>query len=246
MFSLSFEQEMRALCPNQQYIFIPYWDTALDADLNDPKDSVLWTKDFFGTPLGPVTEGFGKNWTVTKDCQNIGEKLRRNLTGDKDFLLSREKIASLFAAKTYYELMGRAELLPVSQFELDHGSVHCFVGGCSAIGCEGHIGCVSCSPNDPIFWSLHAFVDLLWYEWSRLPDRSNVYPEPGKNGATLAGMGDTPDYLKDAPMKPFPNLKNVDGMREGVYPIYSMRPSKLKCVFDSDCRSPQGLLFCHG
>ena len=223
---------------------LPYWDMALDADLPDPKDSVVWCNSFFGTPVGPVTEGMGKHWKVTSECTGPGDRLRRNVSGNPDFLFSRKKIASIFSAKNLYELMGTLPQMPVSQFELDHGLVHCYAGGCLPQGCVGHLGCVSCSPNDPIFWLIHGFVDLLWEEWSQLPGRDNTYPEPGKNGATQEGIGG-PDYLKNAPMKPFPNLINNHGLRQNYYTGYTTRPSKLTCNFDSQCRSPLGLLFCH-
>ena len=186
----------------------------------------------------------GKKWKVTKGCRRFGKRLIRSVTGDPDFLYNRQKIKKHLGKSTLAHLMTAKNSLPYSRFELDHGLIHCYVGKCINLTCVGHIACVECSPNDPIFWLLHSFVDGFWYEWAKLPGKDNTYPEPGKNDATKFNLGGW-RHLKDSPMNPFPNMTNNDGLRQG-YPGYEKRVSKIVCLHDSDCGSPLGLLFCLG
>ena len=47
----------RALREHDTTVSLPYWDTTLDAALDDPRDSVLWTSPLFGNGNGHVVTG---------------------------------------------------------------------------------------------------------------------------------------------------------------------------------------------
>lgn len=48
-----------------------------------------------------------------------------------------------------------------------HNRVHVWVGGQMATGV---------SPNDPVFWLHHCFVDRLWVDWKRRHPNSRYLP----------------------------------------------------------------------
>ncbi len=83
-----------------------------------------------------------------------------------------------------------------------HNRVHVWVGGQMATGV---------SPNDPVFWLHHAFVDKLWADWRARRPGSAYLPAAGTrnvvdlhdtmrpwNDVTPADMLDhTPHYTFD-------------------------------------------------
>uniref|UniRef100_A0A914D4W6 Tyrosinase copper-binding domain-containing protein n=1 Tax=Acrobeloides nanus TaxID=290746 RepID=A0A914D4W6_9BILA len=64
-----FENSLRKYDP---MVALPYWDTTLDAELPDPRDSIVWTDNFFGeTDLdGNVVTGPFKNWRTLTELTN--------------------------------------------------------------------------------------------------------------------------------------------------------------------------------
>ncbi|KAL6725894.1 hypothetical protein Aduo_007916 [Ancylostoma duodenale] len=63
--------------------------------------------------------------------------------------------------------------------------------------------------NDPLFWSLHAMIDLIWQRWRNLyqttvSDRESQYPA---NDTTCSG----PAHFRDSPIVPFNNFRIIDG-----------------------------------
>ena len=72
------------------------------------------------------------------------------------------------------------------------------------------MGSITCSPNDPIFWMHHSFVDCTWEEFRRTSQKTNPetdYPT-NENG----------DYEEahepQRTMIPFGPLKNIEGLSE--------------------------------
>jgi tyrosinase len=62
-----------------------------------------------------------------------------------------------------------------------HNQVHMWVGGSFGSKRRPQIGTIgdATSPNDPIFWLLHANADRLWTEWQLENGRRNYRPEKG-------------------------------------------------------------------
>ena len=100
---------------------------------------------------------------------------------------------------------------------------------------------ILCSPSDPIFYSHHAMVDLIWEEFRQnyqTTDLSTDYP-------TLDDGFIFPVHFSNASMAPFEPLINIDGLSEhytsDIYQ-YSQRPSVINCSSDVDCNS--SMLWC--
>ncbi len=72
-----------------------------------------------------------------------------------------------------------------------HNRVHVWVGGQMATGM---------SPNDPVFWLHHCFVDKLWSEWQKR--------NPGKTYLPTAGTPDVVDLNER--MKPWNTVTPAD------------------------------------
>ncbi len=49
-----------------------------------------------------------------------------------------------------------------------HTEAHCSIGTCGDSG--GHLGHVFYSPDDPIFYLLHTYVDMIWAIWQDTND----------------------------------------------------------------------------
>lgn len=109
-------------------VALPYWDSTLDEGLPTPKDSILWTSEFFGNGDNHVTTGPFANWSTTTELPSLNDgkkKLFRDVGGspfgglykpsDLDYVLSR---------KTFSDLTACVD----PTVELTHGVVHMFVG----------------------------------------------------------------------------------------------------------------------
>lgn len=130
-----------------------YWDSSLDSPLPDAAQSCLWTAEYFGNGQGFVTTGFAANQPAypPQDCGNNWPRLYREAGGNQN-LMNQNKINALYsAAASYTQLVRPYQSCNMENF---HGEVHAFVGG--------HMSSISCSPQDPVFWLHHAFVDYLW------------------------------------------------------------------------------------
>jgi tyrosinase len=82
-----------------------------------------------------------------------------------------------------------------------HNRVHYFVGGSFMVGDQVWFGSVKthCSPNDPVFFLHHAFVDKIWADWMARHGRQYLPASsiPRRQGAVAATPG------KNTPLPPF-------------------------------------------
>jgi hypothetical protein len=210
-------------------ISLPYWDTTLDQTLPSPKDSILWTKDFFGNNHGPVTEGPFANWEATHELafvpgmrhlfRDVGQSPFGGLYKEEDleFAYGKDKFGDLTACMD-------------PTFELVHGVVHMFVGG--------YMADIGISPNDPSFYLHHTFIDFIWEEFRQtkqtMDQRENDYPDDTKACNNF--------HFGASQMKPFPIL-NRDGLSNNYtddFYYYEPRPTCSETV--ADCASPY--LYC--
>jgi tyrosinase len=164
-FLLQFEQALQSVDPT---VTIPYWDFTVD---NSPTSS-LWADDFLGGNGDPTDNGIVKTgpfrqgqWTLVFD----GPDLRRTFGLLVDSLPKPDDVANALSAVLYdtfpYDVGSPIDQSfrnniegfnhPTAEPEL-HNRVHAWVGGSMAI---------QYSPNDPVFWLLHADIDRLWAEW---------------------------------------------------------------------------------
>lgn len=131
---------------------LPYWDWTVDS--RNGAQSKIWRASFAG---GATTSQTGRGNPIPDGpFQNITAKLhnphsvRRNFNSGVNDGMRRlpgpSVIDRIIGAKNF-------ETFAVN-LELSHGIVHVAVGG--------DMGSVSISPNDPIFYLHHAFVDYIY------------------------------------------------------------------------------------
>lgn len=162
------ELELQAINPN---VTIPYWDFAVDRR----PDSSLWADDFMGgdgdpndgdaVKTGPFARG---KWTLTYD----GPDLRRQFGLYARSLPHKDQVEDSLEIPTYdsypfdtgsvlsesYRNYMLGWNWPNGKTQM-HNRVHAWVGGSML---------EMTSPNDPIFWLVHAYFDLQWCRWQAL------------------------------------------------------------------------------
>ncbi|MFJ5546574.1 tyrosinase family protein [Streptomyces sp. NPDC093225] len=175
-FLLQFEQALQAVDPS---VALPYWDWTTDRDAR----SSLWAPDFLGgtgrsrdgqVMDGPFASSAGK-WNINVRVDGRGY-LRRALGASVAQLPTRAEVDSVLAMTTYdmapwnSASNGFRNHLEGWRGVNLHNRVHVWVGGQMATGT---------SPNDPVFWMHHAFIDKLWAEWQKRHPNSPYLPAAG-------------------------------------------------------------------
>jgi tyrosinase len=198
-FLRSFERDLQAVDPT---VTIPYWDFTVD---NTP-DASLWDDDFLGGNGDPdenytvLTGPFAPDqWPVLFD----GPHLRRSFGLWVDDLPTAQDVDDGFLIDTYDEFPYDVGSVVMDSFrnyiegwnraepEM-HNRVHNWVGGSML---------TMMSPNDPVFWLLHANLDRLWAQWIDLYGL-DTYPvtgaPPGHNRRDpMVPFGITPESMFD-------------------------------------------------
>lgn len=192
----NFELELQALNPE---VALPYWDFVVDRS----GKSALWADDFMGgngdrfdyfiVKSGPFRQG---EWRPAYG----GPDLYRNFGGFRRITLPT--LADLaggflvprYDARPYNENSDISRSFrnymtgwnhPSGDAEM-HNRVHEWVNGSMM---------TDASPNDPVFWLMHAFLDRTWAEWQEL--HGAQYPKfgamPGHNlRDRMPSFGTTP------------------------------------------------------
>lgn len=181
-FVLAFERDLQLLDPG---VSVPYWDWTTDR----ARTSALWGPDFMGgdgrdsdgqVTSGPFAYRNGK-WTITNGVttepyltRNLGRPYRPVVLPTKAELdgalaMPVYDTAPWNSAPGTKGFRNKVEGWTVSEAEGGylHNRVHQWVGGHMVGGA---------SPNDPVFWLHHAFIDLVWVRWQRLHPRSGYLP----------------------------------------------------------------------
>ncbi|MFJ8648750.1 tyrosinase family protein [Streptomyces sp. NPDC093546] len=175
-FLLQFEQALQAVDPA---VALPYWDWTADRTAS----SSLWAPDFMGgtgrSRDGQVMDGpfaaSGGRWALTVRVDGR-DYLRRALGAGGRQLPTRAEVDSVLAMATYdmapwnSSSDGFRNHLEGWRGVNLHNRVHVWVGGHMATGA---------SPNDPVFWLHHAFIDKLWADWQARHPGSTYLPAAG-------------------------------------------------------------------
>ncbi|XP_021374089.1 uncharacterized protein LOC110463628 [Mizuhopecten yessoensis] len=208
---------------------IPYWDSRLDYRMPQPTDSVVWTPEFFGEGFGNVASGPFAGWPSIPSPDRV--PLVRNI-GNDGSLISDNAVNELMSAFSHFDI---TEPAPPQQmtFETIHNAVHIWI--------DGQMSGISSSPQDPIFFMHHAFIDYLWSMFRNLQRNSGVNPEndyPRKGDRMHAPMSQ---------MIPF-SMMNIQGYRNEIESPYAPSPTcpecggsnYLQCVPPGYCASISG------
>jgi len=193
-----FEADLRAIDAS---VTLPYWNWTVD----NSATSSIWADDFMG-PDGRPSDGqvmtgpfaySGGAWTLAFD----GPYLRRRMgvSSSSPTLPAPNDVTNALAT-TPYDLSPYNDGFSLAGFRNTlegwrngpqlHNRVHVWVGG--------SMGPAS-SPNDPVFFLHHCFVDKLWADWQAAhPGEGYVPVSGGPVGHNLndamqpwAGLGDT-------------------------------------------------------
>lgn len=176
-------------------ITIPFWDWTKDAALPDPAKSPLWQDDLMGgngleadswrVASGPFAFA-GGNWPIPE--KHDGPALRRqfgvlinSLPSDADLRLAAREVlydvpdydCSPFTIGFRNRIEGwvtrRADHRVTTEGSQLHNRVHLWVGGSMA---------PMTSPNDPVFFLHHCFVDKVWADWQAAQKQGNAAGAP--------------------------------------------------------------------
>ncbi|PIC51125.1 hypothetical protein B9Z55_001766 [Caenorhabditis nigoni] len=214
-------------------LHLPYWDSTLDQNLPNSKDSILWTNEFMGDATGAVNNGPFRSWRTIENKATITRAVGAQGKG-----YSEDEITSM---------MGQTDIAQVLAFsapqrgcpyqpnfnvpEYTHGNPHIYVGGDMLE--------TSTAANDPIFWMHHSFVDLLWEQYRQTKQtratRETAYPADNRQCSSE-------HHFRAAFMRPFTPMRNADGL-SNMYTdnLYSFAP-RPSCNAGPTCGSPY--LFC--
>uniref|UniRef100_A0A158P6C4 Tyrosinase_Cu-bd domain-containing protein n=1 Tax=Angiostrongylus cantonensis TaxID=6313 RepID=A0A158P6C4_ANGCA len=206
------------------------------AGLPDPSDSVMWSDELLGNGNGYVKTGPFQNWdtNVLMPLSRIPvKKLYRSTGGrEQDRLMSPSDVEWITSRKNYSQLTFCHD----KTFESMHGLSHVWVGGFMFVIRRVVISFIyrftSVSPNDPMFYLHHAFVDYLWEQFRK--------KQQSREQRETQWAQDTCNELHgyDEQMKPF-RLQNRDGLsNQYTDEWYDYEPVRHCMSIIPECDSP--------
>ncbi|RKP26898.1 hypothetical protein SYNPS1DRAFT_13505, partial [Syncephalis pseudoplumigaleata] len=161
------EQELQKKYPS---VTIPYWDwTAVS---QAPETASIFSPEMFGgngrCPHSCVEDGVFKDFKPFYYVQGQTSCIQRIFDGGngkiKPFPIV-EHITSMIAnSKDWHAFSTAIQITP-------HGRAHVGLGG----GMNTMF-----SPNDPVFYLHHAFIDKMWYDWQKINPGARVYQYGGQ------------------------------------------------------------------
>ncbi|KAI8055755.1 hypothetical protein BDF22DRAFT_671964 [Syncephalis plumigaleata] len=170
---MEFQRVLRTVNPS---IVIPYWDWSHDSQA--PELAPIWQPDWYGGNGRPgdqcVTNGRFRNYRPYYPQPHCLQ--RRWDNGDRiGAYYSPQALRALLTSSTPYDTFRqRLEGAP-------HGQVHVSIGFDMS---------TMYSPNDPVFFLHHTFIDKLWADWQALsPTNQNDYGGRDSDG-TAATLDD--------------------------------------------------------
>ena len=216
-FLAAVEKDLQKINSN---ITIPYWDWTQDSELADPKAAPIWSDDFMGGNgvesdkwrVGSGAFAFkNANWNIP--VGHDGPALLRNFASVVNSLPTKSDLeltmneylydtpnynSSPFTLGFRNRLEGwitkRGDYRVATTSSQMHNRVHLWVGGSML---------PMTSPNDPVFFLHHCFVDKVLADWQdqKMQDFNNGDAPPPPHYAPIID-GPLGHNLKDS-MKPF-------------------------------------------
>ncbi|MEV7440726.1 tyrosinase family protein [Streptomyces sp. NPDC056257] len=211
-FLLEFEAALQKVDAN---VSLPYWDWTVDRTSR----SSLWAPDFLGGTGrardgqvldGPFAYSTGK-WNVNVRVDGRAY-LRRTLGEGTAQLPTKAEVDSVLAMPVYdaapwnSSSSGFRNHLEGWRGVNLHNRVHVWVGGQMSTGV---------SPNDPVFWMHHAFIDKLWADWQARHPQSTYLPAAGT--ANVVDLNDT--------MRPWNDVTPADMLDHRKFYTFDTEPA---------------------
>nr|APC92582.1 Tyrp-1 [Sinohyriopsis cumingii] len=221
VYLLMYENMLRAQGPEFAEVTIPYWDSRLEARMEQPTSTVLFTNRFLGTGSGEVSGGIlGSGW------QTSAGPLIRNIGTDGP-PMTDEAIVNVTRMTRMSEICG-ADSAIESDLEFHHNGIHRWV--------DGQMAMLQTSPLDPAFWNHHTFVDYVW-EAFRINSRRNGVNIETDYPANPTTMGAAELHAPDAALG-FAEMTVIDGLSNTfTAEIYEYDPPPTCSVQNPDCGS---------
>ncbi|EYC33475.1 hypothetical protein Y032_0002g818 [Ancylostoma ceylanicum] len=208
---------------------LPYWDSTLDENMPNSKDSIMWTNEFMGeTTGGSVSGGPFREWRTLEGRPNIrrdvGAKGKCFSEDEIQFMMGQTDISQVLAFTSPKQ--GCPFQPNFNVLEYTHGNPHIYVGG--------EMYDQATAGNDPVFYMHHSFVDYIWEMWRQSKQsrsaRERAWPVDNEQCSSQ-------HHFSNAFMRPFPPMRNADGLSnmytDNLY-SYSPRPS---CSMGNNCGS---------
>ncbi|RCN40468.1 common central domain of tyrosinase [Ancylostoma caninum] len=235
-----FELVFRRFLPPGSRLGLPYWDSALESELPDPRESLFFSSLFVGAAnaTGHIINGPFSDWNIMEGTRRLVRFMPNLEYGEVlnnariDFILEQKKIENVLAAvlpvDTCKILISDDRLLSYS-----HDYVHFFIGG--------DMFQTYSSTSEPIFYYHHPMIDYIWEMWRQLrqtrQEREQQWPPPYPDCYP-------PTHFLNASLKELDPLTNKDVISnkytDNMYE-YSKRSTCSKENWD--CGSKY--LFCH-
>ncbi|NXY92982.1 tyrosinase family protein [Streptomyces sp. BR123] len=211
-FLIEFEGELQKVDPK---VALPYWDWTAD---RTPRASI-WSPDFLGgtgrARDGQVMDGpfayAGGKFPVNVRVDGRAY-LRRSLGSGVAELPTKAEVDAVLNMPVYdtapwnSSSNGFRNHLEGWRGANLHNRVHVWVGGQMATGA---------SPNDPVFWMHHAYVDKLWAEWQARHPQSPYLPAAGT--ANVVDLNDT--------MRPWNDVTPADMLDHRKFYTFDTEPA---------------------
>jgi Common central domain of tyrosinase len=157
-----FETALRRFAP----VTIPYWDWTKPI----PGSSLLVNQKFSIDPVWARMGGASGGNIPSSPFLNWWTNIPSMHSVQRQFTVG-SNTPYAFVSRANLDVLTRSRGGDFSTFstylEAVHGSPHVAVGGDMQI--------VTQSPNDPMFWSHHAFVDKIWSEWQLIGGNGNAF-----------------------------------------------------------------------
>ncbi|EPB70367.1 shTK domain protein [Ancylostoma ceylanicum] len=191
-------------------MFVPYWDSTMDDNINLYSDlssstSMIFSSDLLGSVIsGNLVDGQFANFVGT-----IGEVTQRALDQypGQLFLFQAATVNTIVTQQTLNQVLAATAgssgcpSVPNSNIELRHGDVHVWMGG--------FMQTITTSTNDPIFFLHHAFIDFIWEQW-RLNKQTRSQRETQWNTGSTSCYSAA--HRSTATMTPFTGMINSGGL----------------------------------
>ncbi|KAK0422911.1 hypothetical protein QR680_007861 [Steinernema hermaphroditum] len=218
---------------------LPYWDSTLDNNLPEPKDSVTFSDYLLGDTNkdGYVVTGAWANWTTLEGRTAFQRLLADEPDGEFfndariNWVLDQPELKYVMAYSL--PLHGCINYTLDDRFlEYSHDYTHYYISGDMYERFS--------SNNDPIFFMHHGFVDSIWELWRQQrqtrAEREEQYPEDNPEC-------EPPWHFKYQPMALLSPYRNIDALSNKYTDnMFEYAPRPTCTSLDPNCRSEY--LFC--
>ncbi|XP_048759156.2 uncharacterized protein LOC125668782 [Ostrea edulis] len=182
-------------------VSLSYWDSTMDNDMVNPRETALFTSQLLGNGIGEVRDGPFAGWLASDNTV-----LNRNI-GSGASLMTKTAISRFLegtAATSHRQIVVGFGQNLLNTLEGQHNNVHNWVGGDMADG--------STTAYDPVFFLHHTFIDYIWERFRQKVRQQGTDPTTDYPWPMTFSFGDR-NQLHDPrrPMDNYENFTNIDG-----------------------------------